>query len=64
MIVVESMVKIGLVKDKLRSLKFEERGICEKNHKEYVVDENGNDDNCGKGNHELGRRNPTGKGTS
>ncbi|MBA0786442.1 hypothetical protein Gotri_026742 [Gossypium trilobum] len=42
MTVVESVVKIGLGKDKLRSSKFEERGICEKNHKEYVVNGNGN----------------------
>ncbi|MFQ6668221.1 hypothetical protein Gotur_033952 [Gossypium turneri] len=47
MTVVESVVKLGLGKDKLGSSKSEERG-----------------DNSGNGNHELGRINPRGKGTS
>ncbi|MBA0670466.1 hypothetical protein Goklo_025491 [Gossypium klotzschianum] len=47
MTVVESMVKLGLRKYKLGSLKFEERGICENDHKEDVVDGNNNDENSG-----------------
>ncbi|MBA0734089.1 hypothetical protein Gogos_018037 [Gossypium gossypioides] len=49
MTVVESVVKLGLGKDKLGSFKSEERGVCEKDHKEDVVDGNGNDDNGGNG---------------
>ncbi|MBA0871159.1 hypothetical protein Goshw_021946 [Gossypium schwendimanii] len=47
MTVVEFMVKLGLGKDKLGSSKLEERDICEKDHKEDVVDGNGNGDNSG-----------------
>ncbi|MBA0877969.1 hypothetical protein Goshw_007717 [Gossypium schwendimanii] len=63
MMVVESMVKLGLGKDKLRSSKFEERGVCETDHKEDVHG-NGNDENSGNEKPQLGRRNPRGKGTS
>ncbi|MBA0844751.1 hypothetical protein Goarm_005739 [Gossypium armourianum] len=49
MTIVESVVKLGLRKDKLRSSKPEERGICEKDHKEDVVDGNDNSDNNGNG---------------
>ncbi|MFQ6653669.1 hypothetical protein Gotur_024943, partial [Gossypium turneri] len=49
MTVVESVVKLGLGKDKLRSSKSEERGVCERDHKEDIVDGNGNGDNGGNG---------------
>ncbi|MFQ6640800.1 hypothetical protein Gotur_014946, partial [Gossypium turneri] len=42
MMVVESVVKLG-------SSKSEERGICEMDHKEDIVDGNGNGDNGGNG---------------
>ncbi|MBA0880430.1 hypothetical protein Goshw_011627 [Gossypium schwendimanii] len=44
---VESVVKLGLRKDKLRYSKFEKRGVCEMDHKEDIVDGNGNGDNGG-----------------
>ncbi|MFQ6624813.1 hypothetical protein Gotur_003232, partial [Gossypium turneri] len=47
MMVVESVVRLGLGKDKLGSSKSEERGICEVDHKEDVVDGNGNGNNSG-----------------
>ncbi|MBA0819727.1 hypothetical protein Gohar_006007 [Gossypium harknessii] len=40
----ESVVKLGIRKDKLGSFKPEERCLCEKDHKEDVVDDNGNDE--------------------
>ncbi|MBA0853405.1 hypothetical protein Goshw_017053 [Gossypium schwendimanii] len=46
MMVAASMVKLGLGKDKLRSSKSEERGVCEKDHKEDNVG-NGIDDSGG-----------------
>ncbi|KAK5802077.1 hypothetical protein PVK06_029659 [Gossypium arboreum] len=49
MAVVESVVKLSLGKDKLGSSKSEERGVREKDHKEDVVDGNGNDNNGGNG---------------
>ncbi|NAW06123.1 hypothetical protein FGF99_24720, partial [Salmonella sp. gx-f8] len=49
MTIVESMVKLGLEKDKLGSSKSEERGVCEMDHKEDIVDVNGNGDNGGNG---------------
>ncbi|MBA0750841.1 hypothetical protein Gogos_002224 [Gossypium gossypioides] len=42
MMVAESVIKLGLGKDKLGSFKLEKRGVCEKDHKEDVVDGNGN----------------------
>ncbi|MBA0880953.1 hypothetical protein Goshw_022460, partial [Gossypium schwendimanii] len=47
MTVVEPVVKLGLGKDKLGSSKFEEMGICEMDHKEDIVDGNGNGDDGG-----------------
>ncbi|MBA0613003.1 hypothetical protein Godav_013529 [Gossypium davidsonii] len=58
MTVVESMVKLGLGKDKLRSSKFEERGVCETDHKEDVLDGNGNGDNSGNGKPQVGKKKP------
>ncbi|MFQ6626995.1 hypothetical protein Gotur_005528, partial [Gossypium turneri] len=49
MTVVESVVKLGLGKGKLGSSKSEERGVCEMDHKEDIVDGNGNGDNGGNG---------------
>ncbi|MBA0651303.1 hypothetical protein Goklo_018642 [Gossypium klotzschianum] len=49
MTVAKSMVKLGLGKDKLRFSKSEKRGVCEKDHKEDVVDGNGNGNNGGLG---------------
>ncbi|KAH1031899.1 hypothetical protein J1N35_044073 [Gossypium stocksii] len=48
MTLAESMVKLGLGKDKHRPSKSEERGVCEKNHKEYD-DDDGNGVNNGNG---------------
>ncbi|MFQ6646711.1 hypothetical protein Gotur_020639 [Gossypium turneri] len=47
MTVVESVVKLGIGKDKLGSFKPEERGVYEKDHNED--DGNGNDDNSSNG---------------
>ncbi|MFQ6656070.1 hypothetical protein Gotur_026336, partial [Gossypium turneri] len=47
MTVVESVVKLGLGKDKFESSKFEERGVCEMDHNEDIVDGNDNGDNGG-----------------
>ncbi|MBA0648952.1 hypothetical protein Goklo_016574 [Gossypium klotzschianum] len=58
MTVVESMVKLGLGKDKLKSFKSEERGLCETNHKENVVDDNGNNDNSGNEKPRVGKKKP------
>ncbi|MFQ6658380.1 hypothetical protein Gotur_027671 [Gossypium turneri] len=45
MTIAESVVKLGLGKYKLRSSKSEERGAREMDHKEDIVDGNGNGDN-------------------
>ncbi|MBA0754846.1 hypothetical protein Gogos_022217 [Gossypium gossypioides] len=58
MTVVESVVKLGLGKDKLGSSKSEERGVCEKDHKEDIVDGNGNDDNSGNRKPRVGKKKP------
>ncbi|MBA0726076.1 hypothetical protein Golax_001926, partial [Gossypium laxum] len=47
MTVVESLVKLGLRKEKLGSSKSEKKGVCEKDHNEDVVDGNGNGDSSG-----------------
>ncbi|KAH1121350.1 hypothetical protein J1N35_004510 [Gossypium stocksii] len=47
MTIVESVVKLG-------SSKSEEMGVCEKDHKEYVVD--GNDDNGGNRKPQVGKK--------
>ncbi|MBA0755619.1 hypothetical protein Gogos_020390, partial [Gossypium gossypioides] len=57
MTIVESVVKLGLEKDKLRSSKPEERGVCEKDHKKDV-DGNGNGDNNGNGKPRVGKKKP------
>ncbi|MBA0558689.1 hypothetical protein Golob_015696 [Gossypium lobatum] len=61
MTVAKSMVKLGLGKDKLRFSKFEKRGICEKDHKENVIDGNGNGDNGGNGKPRVGKKKPNKK---
>ncbi|MFQ6648382.1 hypothetical protein Gotur_021362, partial [Gossypium turneri] len=48
MTVAESVVKLGLGKNKLKSSKSEERDVCKKDHKEDI-DGNGIDDNGGNG---------------
>ncbi|MFQ6646176.1 hypothetical protein Gotur_019893 [Gossypium turneri] len=58
MTVVESVVKLGLGNDKLGSSKFEERCVCEMDHKEYIVDGNGNDDNSGNGKPRVRKKKP------
>ncbi|MFQ6639886.1 hypothetical protein Gotur_017017 [Gossypium turneri] len=58
MTVVESVVKLGLGKDKLGSSKSEERGVCEMDHKEDIVDGNGNSDNGGNGKLRVGKKKP------
>ncbi|KAK5794004.1 hypothetical protein PVK06_035193 [Gossypium arboreum] len=46
-------------KDKLGSSKFEERGVCEGNHKEDTNEYgNGNGDNCGNGKPRVGKKKP------
>ncbi|KAK5839586.1 hypothetical protein PVK06_008391 [Gossypium arboreum] len=49
-------------KDKLGSSKSEERGLCKKDHKEYVFDGNGNGDNGSKGKPRVGKKKPNRKG--
>ncbi|MFQ6649932.1 hypothetical protein Gotur_022912, partial [Gossypium turneri] len=56
MTAVESVVKLGLGKYKLGSSKSEERGLYEKDHKEDVVNGNGNDDNSGNGKPRVGKK--------
>ncbi|MFQ6647525.1 hypothetical protein Gotur_021796 [Gossypium turneri] len=58
MTVVESLVKLGLGKDKLRSSKSEERGVCKMDHKEDIVDSNSNGDNSGNGKPRVGKKKP------
>ncbi|MFQ6626994.1 hypothetical protein Gotur_005528 [Gossypium turneri] len=58
MTVVESVVKLGLGKGKLGSSKSEERGVCEMDHKEDIVDGNGNGDNGGNGKPRVGKKKP------
>ncbi|MFQ6629616.1 hypothetical protein Gotur_008067 [Gossypium turneri] len=60
MMVVESVVKLGLGKDKIKSSKSEERGVCEKDHKEEFVDGNGNGngDNGGNGKPRVEKKKP------
>ncbi|MBA0776690.1 hypothetical protein Gotri_011653 [Gossypium trilobum] len=48
--IVEFVVKLDLRKDKLGSSKSEERGVCEKDQKEDVVDVNDNGNNNNGGN--------------
>ncbi|MBA0852010.1 hypothetical protein Goshw_000048 [Gossypium schwendimanii] len=61
MTVVESVVKLGLGKDKLGSSKSEERGVCEKDYNEDVVDGNGNDNNGGNEKPRVGKKKPNRK---
>ncbi|MFQ6660733.1 hypothetical protein Gotur_029140, partial [Gossypium turneri] len=58
MTVLESVVKLGLGKNKLGSSKSEERGVCEMDHKEDIVDGNGNGDNGGNGKPRVGKKKP------
>ncbi|MBA0755427.1 hypothetical protein Gogos_020174 [Gossypium gossypioides] len=58
MTVVESVVKLGLEKDKLGFSKSEERGVCEMDHKEDIVDGNGNGDNGGNGKPRVRKKKP------
>ncbi|MFQ6655697.1 hypothetical protein Gotur_026137, partial [Gossypium turneri] len=58
MTVVESVVKLGLGKDKLGSSKSEERGECEMDHKKVIVDGNGNGNNGGNGKPRVGKKKP------
>ncbi|MBA0818496.1 hypothetical protein Gohar_021271, partial [Gossypium harknessii] len=58
MTVIESVVKLGLGKDKLGSSKSKERGVCEKDHNEDIVDGNGNGDNSGNGKPRVRKKKP------
>ncbi|MFQ6634488.1 hypothetical protein Gotur_012031 [Gossypium turneri] len=58
MTVAESVVKLGLGKDKLGSSKSEERRVREMDHKEDIVDGNGNGDNGGNGKPQVGKKKP------
>ncbi|MBA0664090.1 hypothetical protein Goklo_004152 [Gossypium klotzschianum] len=58
MTVVEFMVKLGLGKDKLGYSKSEERGVCEKDHKEDIFNGNGNGNNRGNEKPRLGKKKP------
>ncbi|MBA0753850.1 hypothetical protein Gogos_020347, partial [Gossypium gossypioides] len=58
MMVVESVVKLGLGKDKVRSSKFEENGIREIDHKEDIIDDNGNNDSSGNGKPRVAKKKP------
>ncbi|MFQ6662378.1 hypothetical protein Gotur_030229, partial [Gossypium turneri] len=56
MMVAESLVMLGLEKDKLGSSKSEEKSVCEKDHKEDVVDGNDNGDNGGNRKPRVGEK--------
>ncbi|MBA0735240.1 hypothetical protein Gogos_019104, partial [Gossypium gossypioides] len=58
--IVESMVKLGLGKDKHRFSKSKERGVCEKDHKKDI-DGNGIGDNGGNGKPRVGKKKPNKK---
>ncbi|KAK5842325.1 hypothetical protein PVK06_004664 [Gossypium arboreum] len=59
MTVAVSMVKLGLGKDKLGSSKSEERGVCERNHKEDTDEYgNGNGNNSGNGKPRVRKEKP------
>ncbi|KAG8503675.1 hypothetical protein CXB51_001657 [Gossypium anomalum] len=58
--VAESMVKLGLGKDKLGFSKSQERGVCEKDHKEDN-DGNGIGANGGNGKPRIGKKKPNRK---
>ncbi|KAK5831714.1 hypothetical protein PVK06_015513 [Gossypium arboreum] len=58
MTVAESVVKLGLGKDKLGSSKFEEKNVCKGNHKEDKDDGNGNGDNGGNRKLRVGKKKP------
>ncbi|KAK5835089.1 hypothetical protein PVK06_010774 [Gossypium arboreum] len=60
MIVAESVVKLSLMKDKLESSKSEDRGVCEKDHKEDD-DGNGNSKNSGNGKPRVEKKKPNRK---
>ncbi|KAK5842760.1 hypothetical protein PVK06_005151 [Gossypium arboreum] len=58
MAVVESVVKLGLGKDKLGSSKSKESGVREKDHKKDNVDGNGNSNNGGNGKPRVRKKKP------
>ncbi|MBA0669628.1 hypothetical protein Goklo_029555 [Gossypium klotzschianum] len=58
MMVVESVVKLGLGKDKLGCSKSEKRGVYERDHKKDIVAGNGNDDNGGNRKPRFGKKKP------
>ncbi|MBA0780459.1 hypothetical protein Gotri_004555 [Gossypium trilobum] len=58
MTIVESVVKLGLGKDKLRSSKSEKKGVCEMDHKEDMLDGNDNGDNGGNGKPQVRKKKP------
>ncbi|MBA0746927.1 hypothetical protein Gogos_009400 [Gossypium gossypioides] len=63
MTVVESVVNLGLEKDKLGSSESEERGVCEMDQKKDVVDVNGNGNGNNSGNEKprVGKKKPNKK---
>ncbi|MBA0629273.1 hypothetical protein Godav_023856 [Gossypium davidsonii] len=58
MTIVESMVKLGLGKDKLGCSKSEKKGVCEMDHKEDMVDGNDNGDSSGNGKPQVSKKKP------
>ncbi|MFQ6658507.1 hypothetical protein Gotur_027740 [Gossypium turneri] len=58
MTVAESVVKLGLGKDKLGSSESEKRGVREMDHKEDIVDGNGIGDNGHNGKPRVGKKKP------
>ncbi|MBA0765004.1 hypothetical protein Gotri_014269 [Gossypium trilobum] len=60
MMVAESLVMLGLGKDKIGSSKSEEKSVCEKDHKEDV-DGNDNGDNGGNRKPRVGEKKPNRK---
>ncbi|KAK8276572.1 hypothetical protein V6Z12_D10G208100 [Gossypium hirsutum] len=58
MTIVESVVKLGLGRDKLGSSKSERNGVCEMDHKEYMVDDNDNGDSSGNGKPQVRKKKP------
>ncbi|MBA0754899.1 hypothetical protein Gogos_020307 [Gossypium gossypioides] len=61
MTVAESVVKLGLGKDKLGSSNSEKIGECKKDYKEDVVDGNGNGNNDGNEKPRVGKKKPNRK---
>ncbi|MBA0634467.1 hypothetical protein Godav_005270 [Gossypium davidsonii] len=61
MTIAESVVKLGLGKDKLGFFKSEKRDVCEKDYKKDTVNGNGNNNNSGNGKPRVMKKKPNRK---